>query len=200
VDKYPQHKILGERGAQIVPWTFLPDVPAHKGEYALTSEAFCGVLAETSLDASSPADFMEKATRFCNDEVWGTLSCMVLIHGDTQKGSAAAFEKMIAELRYGGIAVNAWAGAIYGLCQTTWGAFPGHTLDDIQSGRGVVHNTFLFDHPQKSVIYLPFRIIPTPVWFADHKNLKRLAEKLTRFEASPSVLKLPAIVAEALRA
>ena len=40
--------------------------------------------------------------------------------------------------------------------------FPGHTLEDIQSGRGVVHNAFLFDHPQKSVVYLPLRIKPTP--------------------------------------
>lgn len=199
VEKYPQHKVLGPKGPQIVPWTLLPEVPAKKGEYALTNEAFCGVLAETAVDANDAPTFMEKATAFCNDEVWGTLSCMVLVHPDTQKQHGAAFDKMIASLRYGGIAVNGWAGAIYGLCQTTWGAFPGHTLDDIQSGRGVVHNTFLFDHPQKSVVYLPFRIKPTPVWFADHRNLRALAEKLTRFEAAPSMLKFPGIVAQALK-
>jgi acyl-CoA reductase-like NAD-dependent aldehyde dehydrogenase len=199
VEKYPTHKVLGPKGPQIVPWTFLPEVPAKKGEYALTNEAFCGVLAETSLDASDAPSFLEKAVPFCNDEVWGTLSCMVLIHPDTMKQHAAAFDKAIASLRYGGIAVNGWAGAIYGLCQTTWGAFPGHTLEDIQSGRGVVHNSFMFDHPQKSVVYLPFRIKPTPVWFADHRNLRALAEKLTRYEAAPSMLKFPGIVAQALK-
>ncbi|HEY4222971.1 MAG TPA: aldehyde dehydrogenase family protein, partial [Myxococcota bacterium] len=199
VDKYPHAKVLGDKREQVVPWTVLPEVPAHKGEYALTNEAFCGVLAETSLEASDAGAFMDKATAFANDEVWGTLSCMVLVHPDTQKQYAAAFDKMVASLKYGGIAINGWAGAIYGLGQTTWGAFPGHTLEDIQSGRGVVHNTMLFDHPQKSVLYLPFRLKPTPVWFADHKNLKALAEKLTRFEGAPSMLKFPGIVAQALK-
>ncbi len=199
VEKYPKAKVLGQQGPQIVPWTVLPDVPAQKGEYALSNEAFCGVLAETSLDAKDAPDFMAKVTAFANEELWGTLSCMVLIHPETQKQHAAAFDKLLSELRYGGIAVNGWAGAIYGLCQTTWGAFPGHTLEDIQSGRGVVHNTFLFDYPQKSIIYLPFRIKPTPVWFADHRNLRALGEKLTRFEAAPSMLKFPGLVAQALK-
>lgn len=199
LESYPKAKVLGATGEHIVPWTLIPDVPAKKGEYALSNEAFCGVLGETSLEATDAADFLAKGVAFCNDQVWGTLSCMLLIHPDTQKQHAAAFATAIADLRYGGIAVNGWAGAIYGLCQTTWGAFPGHTLEDIQSGRGVVHNTFMFDHPQKSVVYLPFRIWPTPVWMADHKNLRALGEKLTRFEAAPSMLKLPAIVAQAIK-
>lgn len=199
IDKYPKAKVLGEKGEQVVPWTLLPAIPAQKGEHALTNEAFCGVLAETSIDATSAAEFVEKVVPFVNDEVWGTLSCMVLIHPATQKELGAAFEKLVAELRYGGVAINGWAGVIYGLCSTTWGAFPGHTLEDIQSGRGVVHNTLLFDHPQKSVVYMPFRLVPTPVWFADHRNLKNLAEKLTSFELAPSMLKFPGIVAQALR-
>lgn len=199
VEHYPRAKVLGAVGPHIVPWTLIPDVEPKKGEYALSNEAFCGVLGQTSLDASDAPGFLEKAVAFCNDEVWGTLSCMLLIHPDTMKQHAAAFDQAIANLRYGGIAVNGWAGAIYGLCQTTWGAFPGHTLEDIQSGRGVVHNTFMFDHPQKSVVYLPFRIMPTPVWMADHKNLRALGEKLTRYEAAPSMLKFPGIVAQALK-
>jgi acyl-CoA reductase-like NAD-dependent aldehyde dehydrogenase len=199
VEHYPHKKVLGEQGEQIVPWTLFRDVPAKIGEYALTQEAFCGVLAETAIEAKDAVEFLERAVPFCNEDVWGTLSCMLLIHPDTQRQHPAVFDKAIASLRYGGIAVNGWAGAIYGLCHTSWGAFPGHTLEDIQSGRGVVHNTFLFDHPQKSVVYMPFRLKPTPLWFADHKNLRALAEKLTRYEASPSMLKLPGIVAQALK-
>ena len=79
------------------------------------------------------------------------------------------------------------------MASPTWGAFPGHTPTDIQSGIGVVHNTFLFDHPQKSIVRAPFRMRPTPVWFADHKNLAQLGRLATHFEASPSWLGLPAV-------
>ncbi len=199
VDKYPNHKVIGATGDGIVPWTLLPEVPAKKGEYALTTEAFCGVLADCSLEAKDEGDFFDKALAFANDDCWGTLSCMVLIHPDTQKKYADKFDHLIANLRYGGIAINCWAGAIYGSCAATWGAFPGHPLDNIVSGRGVVHNTFLFDHPQKTVMTLPWRIKPTPVWFPNHKNLAQLAERLAAIEADPGFLKLPGLVTAALK-
>lgn len=199
LDVYPQAEPLGERSKDVVPWTVIPDVPPEKGEHALTSEAFCGVLAETSLEASDAADFMAKATDFANDVCWGTLSCMVLIHPDTQARYARSFDAMLSGLRYGGIGVNCWAATVYGLVVTTWGAYPGHTLHDIQSGRGVVHNGLLLDRPQKSIVYTPFRIHPTPVWFPDHKTLHLMGPHLCRFEASPSFFKLPPLVAAALR-
>lgn len=199
LEKYPNHKVLGKTGEGIVPWTLLPEVPARKGEYALSNEAFCGVLADVALDAKDDADFFDKALAFANDDCWGTLSCMVLIHPTTQKKYPEKFDHLIAHLRYGGIAVNCWAGALYGSCSATWGAFPGHPLEEIVSGRGVVHNTFLFDHPQKTVMTLPWRIKPTPVWFPNHKNLQQLATRLCAIEADPSLLKLPGLVAAALK-
>lgn len=186
VAQYEQAEVLGQQAEGVVPWTFIPSVSAKKGEYALKNEAFCGVLAEVSLDAADPAAFLKAAVDFCNDEMWGTLSCMMLIDAKTQKANKAVFEQAIADLRYGGIAVNCWAGVIYGLVVTSWGAFPGHTQQDIQSGTGVVHNSFLLDHPQKSVVQAPFRINPTPVWFADHRNLAAMGERLTSYEARPS--------------
>ena len=51
--------------------------------------------------------------------------------------------------------------------------FPGHTPDDIQSGAGVVHNAFLFDHPEKSVVHAPFVMKPTPAWFARMRSVPR---------------------------
>ena len=186
VKQYEQAEVLGQQSEGVVPWTFIPGVAAEKGEYALSNEAFCGVIAEVSLDATTPAEFLTEAVRFCNDDLWGTLSCMVLIDAKTQKANSEGFEQAIAELRYGGIAVNCWAGLIYGLVLTSWGAFPGHTRQDIQSGTGVVHNSLMLDHPQKSVVRAPFRINPTPVWFADHKNLTAMAQRLAGYEARPS--------------
>ena len=41
-----------------------------------------------------------------------------------------------------------WAGLIYGLVVTTWGAFPGHPSEDIQSGRFV--KNFVLDNRARS--------------------------------------------------
>jgi acyl-CoA reductase-like NAD-dependent aldehyde dehydrogenase len=185
LDKYPQAKKLGSDGADVVPWTLIHDVPPTEGEYALSNEAFCGVLAVTSLDASDPRGFMKEALAFTHDACWGTLSSVVLIDPNTEKAFAAEFDRFIAELRYGGIGINCWSGILYGLGVTTWGAYPGHPPTDIRSGTGVVHNSYLFDHPQKSVARAPFKIKPTPPWFADHRNLKVMAERLTEMEAQP---------------
>ena len=188
--KYPNAKVVGTPGEGVVPWTIIPEVPPVAGEYALSNEAFCGVLAEVSLDANGPEEFLRAAVDFANDKCWGTLSCMLLIDDGTQKRYAEAVDRAIEELRYGGIAINLWAGVIYGLCSPTWGAFPGHPPTDIRSGSGVVHNAFLFDHPQKSVVRAPFRLRPTPPWFHDNKNLRNLGEALMREETDPGWLNL----------
>ena len=199
LQNYPNHKVVGQTGAGVVPWTIIPDVPAKKGEYALSNEAFCGVVATTSLPAESEAAYLDAVLDFANDACWGTLSCMVIAHPKTMTEHAAKFDHLIAGLRYGGIAINGWAGSLFGTAQTTWGAFPGHSLDNIVSGKGAVHNTLLFDHPQKSVIKLPWNSGPKPVWSPTHKTLHDLGRNLFAIEAEPSALKVPALLFAALR-
>ncbi|KAA3611957.1 MAG: NAD-dependent aldehyde dehydrogenase [Planctomycetota bacterium] len=199
LDQYPQAQAVGQSGEKVVPWTLIEDVPAKHGEYALTNEAFCGVLAEIAVDASEPGDFLNKAVAFANESIWGTLSCCLLIPPAVEKANKAAFSQAVANLRYGGIGVNVWPGVIYALGCTTWGAFPGHTADDIQSGTGVVHNTLLFDDPEKSVLKAPFKIFPKPVWFANHRTLDQVGRKMIRMEAEPSLAKLPGLVWAAIR-
>ena len=197
--QYPQARVIGQSGAHIVPWTVLPNVPPNAGEYALTREAFCGVLAEVSLDAADPTDFLREAVTFANEHVWGTLSCVVIADGATRRRHRAAFEQALGDLRYGGIGVNVWTGANFALGVASWGAFPGNTLDNVGSGIGTVHNTMLFDHPQKSVVRGPFRLWPTPVWFADHANLADLGRRAARFEAAPSWPGLPAVAISGMK-
>ena len=192
LDRYPQAVQQGD-GALIadeLPWTTISDVPAEAGEYALTEEAFCGVLAEVALEATNAGDFLAQAVPFANEQVWGNLSCVVLIHPRTQRRYRAQLDQAIANLRYGGIGINVWSGIVYLAGVTSWGAYPGNPLENIQSGRGVVHNTYLFDHPQKSVLYAPFRMPLTPIWFADHKNLRELAQHYAALQAQPSWRKL----------
>ncbi len=198
-DQYPGAIPLAERTDDVVPWTVLPDVPAEKGEYALTNEAFCGILAEVDVEAATAEEYLVEAVRFANEEVWGTLSCMMLVHPKTQKQHPELVEQAIANLRYGGVGVNIWAGVIFGVVATTWGAYPGHPLDNIESGRGVVHNPFMLDHPQKSVLRAPFRMAPKPVWFHDHKNLPEVSRKVLNMEASGSLWKIPGLAMAALK-
>lgn len=186
LEHYPKAKPLQPQTEEIVPWTLIPDVKPSSEEYALRNEAFCGVLAVTELEATRPDEFLAKMVPFANDVCWGTLSCTLLVDPRTQKAHSAAVERAITDLRFGGIGLNVWPGLIYGLVVTTWGAFPGHSPQDIQSGVGVVHNTYLLDFPQKSVVRAPFVMKPTPAWFADHRNLAALGRNLLRYESKPT--------------
>lgn len=182
-----------------LPWTFAPDVPACKGDYALTQEAFCGVLAEVSLEASDAGEFLMRAVDFVNEQVWGNLSCTVLVDSRTQQQRRMEVESAITQLRYGAIGVNVWSAVIFSLSVLPWGAFPGNPLADIASGQGVVHNAYLFDYPQKAVLRAPFRILPLPIWFARHQNLLALAHQFMAFQAQPSWRRWFNVVVEALR-
>lgn len=135
-----------------MPWTFVRGVPPRKGEYAFETEAFCGVLAETTLEAGDAASYLDRAVPFANEDLWGTLSCVVLADCGAARTLGTRLDWAIADLRYGNVGLNVWTGANFALGVTSWGAFPGHRVADIGSGIGVVHNTFLFDHPEKSVI------------------------------------------------
>lgn len=204
VAAHPEAEQLGRPGDEELPWALIPDVdpgPDNEDEICFSEEAFCGVMAETALDAESAAEFLDRAVDFCNERLWGTLNASILIHPKSLRDDAvaAAFERALDRLRYGTIAVNCWAAVGYGLVVTTWGAHPGHDHYDIQSGTGVVHNALLFDRPQKSIVRAPFKMVPKPLWFASHSTALPMARKVTEFEAEPSVTKLPGIFWEALR-
>jgi aldehyde dehydrogenase (NAD(P)+) len=169
------------------------------------------VLTETRLPGADARTFLRNAVAFCNDSLWGTLGANLLIHPETIKELGSDFDDALAQLRYGCIAINTWTGVGFLLAQATWGAYPGHARNDIQSGTGVVHNSLLFDKPQKSVVRAPFypfprgaahlqpAILPKPPWFITNKRAHEVTRQLTYFEADPSPLKLPGIFYSALR-
>lgn len=146
-----------------------------------------------------PAAFLKAATEFANNKCFGTLSSAMFIHPATQREARSAFDQAVAELRYGSIAVNCPGMVSFGITKLMWGAHPGHTPQDIGSGNCAVHNTLLFDHPQKSVLYGPWRYHPYPPWSAFHANLEVLAPRLANFFAAPSLLTLLPVVPAALR-
>ena len=184
-----------------VPWTTIFGVdPAREDDIVFTEEAWCAVLAETALPEAEPDEFLAAATRFANDKLWGTLSCAVLIHPSTKAGlGPLVFEDHLASLRYGSIVVNHWPAVSYGICTTTWGAFPCHTLQDIGSGVGTVHNTLMIPRPERAVIHGPFFMSPRPPWFVTHRGGKEIGRALTRFEHRPSLLRLGPTLYHALK-
>ncbi len=196
--EHPNAELFGQAAGDQLPWTLITNVDAqHTDDICFTTEAFCGLFAGTQLEAETTTDYIERAVAFCNDDLWGTLNATILVHPATlkQPGVEEAVDRAVANLRYGTVGVNYWAGTGFAFGTTTWGAFPGHPLYNIQSGVGVVHNTLMFSHPQKSVLRSPFRVFPKPTWFVTQGSKgRKVFPKLVQFEAAPSPLNVPGII------
>jgi len=91
--------------------------------------------------------------------------------------------RAVAELRYGTVGINAWTGTVFGMPGGSWGAYPGHTLADVGSGIGVVHNALLLDpdHVERTVGTGVWKPSPTPLWYVDNRTAHVTARRLTRF-------------------
>jgi hypothetical protein len=199
---HPDAHQIGDGGDDRMAWTVIRDVDAHDAnDVCFNVEAFCALTSETALEADSPADFVRRATEFCNDVVWGTLSMTLLADPRTMKDpeTGPAIERAVADLRYGSIGVNLWHAFSYAFATTVWGAYPGHPITDIQSGSGFVGNGYLFARPQKSVVRGPFVSTPAPVWFATNANAGVVMRKLLAFQVEPSWAKMPGLLTSALK-
>ncbi len=198
---HPQTELLGTGAPGSLPWALIPGVDPASDDMTFTTDPFAPVLAETSLPAASVADFIDRAVDFCNNRLWGTLAATVIAHRRTLRDREAteAFERGIATLRYGTIVANGPATFPAAFCSPPWGAFPGHPANDIQSGFGFVHNTYLFASSEKTVFRVPFRTVPKPPWFVTHSRTREVYARLSALEAAPSPAKLPRIFLETLR-
>jgi hypothetical protein len=116
-----------------------------------------------------------------------------------QPGTQAVIDRAVADLRYGSIGVNVWHALSILVGSTSWGAYPGHVPTSIQSGVGVVGNTFMFAKPQKSVVRGPFMAWPIPSWFVTHRRSARVMRRLFDVQCTQSWTKVPALLAAALR-
>jgi len=202
----PATEELGGRTKRLL----VADVDPAADHYGFRTEFFAPAMVTTSLPGDA-GQFLPRAVDFCNDRLYGTLSVNLIVHPKTQRQLGADFDRAIAALRYGGIGVNAWVGAAFLIARAAWGAYPGHSYTDVQSGIGVVHNALMFDKPLKTVVSAPFHpfprsirggentLFPKPPWFLTNKTSESTARKLTEFAAAPSAAKLPALFTSALR-
>jgi aldehyde dehydrogenase (NAD(P)+) len=192
---------LGDATSDQLPWALVFGLDAKsENEKLFTTEPFCPILSESTIDVSEPDAFLAAATTFCNDRLWGTLSGSVIIHPKVEKEPAvsAALENAIKDLRYGAVGVNHWAGLVYGTVTPPWGAHPSSTLKDIQGGLGWVHNTYMLEGIEKVVFRGPLVVKPKPPFFVTHSNAHVVAEKMLAFENDPSWFKVPGIALSAM--
>jgi aldehyde dehydrogenase (NAD(P)+) len=193
------------------PRTLITGVDPDAGSPLFEEEIFGNVLLQTSLPGTDTVRYLQNAVRFCNERLHGTLGANIIIHPKTMRRYRAAYEEALAKLRYGAIGVNLWVGGAFLLSQLSWGAFPGHTLNEPGSGLGHVHNTFLFEKPQKSIIYgnfYPFprnlrhgewHVFPKPPWFVTHRRNHSVGWRMAAFAQNPGWLQLPGLFIAALR-
>ena len=185
--------------------------PGDAAHPAFKDEAFCGVLAWVEVDGDFES-YLRDAVTFANERLHGTLGANIIAHPKTLREYGDPIDTAVAELRYGCIGVNAWTGVGYFINETPWGAYPGHTLADIQSGIGVVHNSYLLEGTEKSVVRAPFApfprsfltgefaLLPKPPWFVTNRRQDAIGRALCDFEVSRSPARAAAIAALALSA
>ena len=201
-----------ELGGGNVPRTLLRDLdPGAEDEVAFTTEAFGPMLAQTSLPAPTPQAYLDAAVAFANDRLFGTLAATLLIHPETERQLGDALDDAIDRLRYGAVGVNEWHlwAAVFSPCP--WGGAPGQPLHDVQSGRGFVHNSLMFDRPEKTVIRNTFHLAPQawryghaqmsnrPLISANHPLGPAAGRAFTQMTTDPRWRRLPGLLTALLR-
>jgi aldehyde dehydrogenase (NAD(P)+) len=196
-----QTERIGTPQAGELPWTLILDVDPKKPDPLFEIEPFCSVLSIAELEESDPIEFLGAAVKFANEQLWGTLTANLIVHPRLEKDPkfAAALDQAISDLRYGTVSINQWSGVSCALGSTPWGGHQSVTLEDIQSGLGWVHNTYMLEGIEKCVFRSPFTIFPTPLWFVDNARAHEVGPKIVRLLATDSWLGLPSLFWSALR-
>lgn len=190
--------------------------PAEDTTVMEQTEFFSPVLGVVEL-AGTGQLFVDAAVEHANTKLVGTLGANVLIDPATKRRLGEGFEAAIERLQYGAVAINAWTALAFLTPGCTWGAFPGATLDKVTSGIGVVHNAFLLDEVERSVVRGPFRpfprsaspssliagefsVLPKPPWFVTSRTGTRVSRGLTLFRIKRQPLGLVGTLIAAFRA
>ena len=184
------------------PWSLITGLSEDdQDESIFREEPFCSVLTETTINADNGPSFLSQAVNFANNRLWGSLTASLIVDPESQKNHAIAnaIEEAISNLHYGTVTINAsFASMSFVFSSPPWGAFPGSSLNDIQSGRGWVHNTKMLEGIEKTVARFPITSLPKPVYFPSHKTAHKMAPKLVALEMEQNWSGVPAVVLNAM--
>ena len=192
---------IGKPKDDELPWTFITDLnPDDVNEKFFLEEAFCSAIASVQVGSDNPIEFLQKATDFANNRLWGTLNATLIVHPKTLKDANKnqAFEQTIHQLKYGSISINTFIGLMF--CSgAPWGAYPHSNAQNIQSGNNFVHNTSMLDGIEKAVLRAPLTVFPKPAWLCSHKRARVTTQRLVAMEENASWKKIPGIVFSAMQ-
>ena len=109
-------------------------------------------MGEVALDVPANAsDFLPAATAFANEELLGTLGCMILIDDETRANHEGSLQTALNELNYGGITVNTTPPMVWFNAYLTWGGCK-ETEETFVSGFGNFGNALNFENVEKSIL------------------------------------------------
>ncbi len=181
-----------------LPWTLLRDIDPQQSPHLLREESFTCVCGELVIDASSDVEFLDQAVDIMNDQIWGTLAAALTVSKEFESTRAPQLDAALRKLRFGTIGINQWPALSFALMSPPWGGHPGTDLADAQSGIGFVHNTFLLDHPEKTVLRSPLRMMPKPIWYSNHRHPERVVWDLLKLYHRPGWTRLPKLFLSSL--
>lgn len=194
--------IIGKPGQGALPWAFINNLDSqNENEILFHEEPFCSVLSKVEIGSSNPEEFLRAAVEFVNQRLWGTLNATLIVHPRSLEDLAtkAAFEGAVSNLKYGTVAVNTFPGMSFVFASPPWGAYPGSSLENIQSGTGFVHNTAMLEGIEKAMIRAPLTAFPKPGFFPSHRTAQTVMRRIVAMEKNASWSKVPGIAWAAMR-
>ncbi len=169
-----------------LPYRLLESQSIDQNPLVFQEESFTCVCVETPLASQTASEFLDEAVALCNLRLPGTLCASVSFPKLFVEQKRRIISKALGTLRYGCVSVNQWSALAYSLLTPPWGGAPGASLEDAQSGIGQVHNTYLLERVEKTVLYGPLVNFPKPVWFPGHRNALRVGRELIGLYHQPS--------------
>ena len=163
--------------------------------FPVSHEAFCQVLAEVPLD--TPADcaaFLPAAVAFANDALLGSLGACILVDDDTLAAHAAAVDRAVTDLAYGGVAVNNMPATVWFNPALTWGG--NEEGRPFCSGRGNFGNLLGYEDIEKSIVRDTF-MAPGHLMITDKRAFAATTAALVDFTIFPTPANLAKVGAAA---
>ena len=191
----------GSAGADELPWTIIRGIDAgNRADPVFSVEPFCAIISDVALEEGDPVEFLARVTSFCNDTLWGTLNAEIIIAPKLERDPviAKALEQAVTDLQYGTVAINHWPALGYAVGSLPWGGHPSASLRDVESGLGWVHNSFMLEGIDKTILRGPLTVTPRPLWFTGNPKAVAVARRMIQHELAPSWGKLARVVAAAL--
>jgi hypothetical protein len=187
---YPDMEKHGKLDKDHQPWMFVKGLDPDKPEFAFRREFWSTFISQVFINAKTPEEYLEKAVKFSNEKLWGTLAASLIIDPKTEREmrKTGTFQKAIDDLHYGTVSINVYPGLAILLGTTPWGGYPGSTYTNIQSGNCFVSNANMFENVEKSVVTAPFRMSPKPLWFIGQKTNVEAAKAFSHFATTNKMM------------